>query len=131
MFCGTGEERGGVYLHKEAYHANYSGGMEDGRSQKELGREPDKPGQPSPIALVSLFPTTAWPDSSAYFPGESLGLVIARSELGGEWGKRAQPDPNSLGCLALTEEDSDFLTSSNKVQEGLVSGPLKHHLKQG
>lgn len=37
------------------------------------------------------------------------------------------------GYLAHIEEDNDFLTFSNKVQEGLVSGPSKekHHFNQG
>lgn len=64
--------------------------------ERELGREPDEPG---PQQLWFLyFPTTAWPDSSACFPGELPGLVIAGDELEGKGGgKGAQPDPNSLG----------------------------------
>lgn len=58
IVCGTWEEGGRVHLHMEAHHAIYNGGRQGRRKpERGLGREPDKPGQPSPTALVSLFPS--------------------------------------------------------------------------
>lgn len=64
---------------------------------RELGREPGKPGQPSPTALVSLFANHSLARHLACYPGEHPGLVIARGELGSGMGEGAQPVVTSLG----------------------------------
>lgn len=125
-------------IKKPTMPTTMEGGREGGSQKESRGRSQTRQASPLQELWSLYFPTTAWPDSLACFPREHPGLLIARGELAGDGRKGAQPDLELLGLtrvtvLAHTEENNDPFASSNRVEEGLDSGPFKEkqHLGLG